>query len=400
MIGITESSIIALKSLRRNKIRSFLTMLGVIIGVTSVILLVAIGQGLQNYITEQFEEIGTNLLFIMPGKFQFRDSREGGPPGGGSEKLTIDDINYLADRTKRVESFLPIVSKTADTTYGRETYNTFIIGSTEDYERLRKSLVTDGRFFTRSQANAGRRVAVLGTTVVKEIFGTVNPIDKKIRVDGTTYTVIGVLEVKGAAAGNDQDDQIIIPIEAFDRQFNPGGISYAYAEVGETADISAAKEEMEEILGRIKNDDDFSVVDQRELLSTITSILGVLTLGLGGIAAISLLVGGIGIMNIMLVSVTERTREIGLRKAVGATPQVIRTQFLIEAIILSFGGGLIGIILGSLGTYGISQFFPAAVTWWSVLLAFGVSALVGIVFGIAPAIKASKLNPIDALRYE
>ncbi|MBI2029387.1 ABC transporter permease [Candidatus Gottesmanbacteria bacterium] len=395
-----ESLLIALKSLKRNKIRSFLTMLGVIIGVTSVILLVSIGQGLQNYIINQFEEMGTNLLFVMPGKFQFRDSREGGPPGGGSEKLTLDDINYLEARTRRVKSFLPIVSKTADVSYGRETYNTFVVGTTQDYEHLRKSPVTSGKFFNKSQVIGGRRVAVLGTTVVEEIFGTIEPIDKKIRVDGTTYTVVGVLSEKGAAAGSDQDDQIIIPIDAFDKQFEPGGISYAYAEVEDTSDITSAQEEMTEILGRIKNDDDFSVVDQRELLSTITSILGVLTLGLGGIAAISLLVGGIGIMNIMLVSVTERTREIGLRKAVGATPKVIRTQFLIEAVILSVGGGLIGVILGSLGTLGISQFFPASVTLWSILLAFGVSALVGVIFGIAPAIKASRLSPIEALRYE
>lgn len=397
---LTDSILIAFKSLRTNKIRSFLTMLGVIIGVTSVILLVSIGTGLQNYITKQFEEMGTNLLFIMPGKFQFRDSREGGPPGGGSEKLTLDDISYLERRSKRVKSFLPITSKTADVSYGKETYNTFIVGTTEDYERLRKSSTTRGRFFTKAQSKTGRRVAILGVTVIEKTFGKTDPLNKKIRVDGTTYTVVGILNEKGAAAGNDQDDQIIIPIEAFDRQFNPGGISYAYAEVNSVEDISLAKSEMEEILGRVKNDDDFSVVDQRELLSTITSILGVLTIGLGGIAAISLLVGGIGIMNIMLVSVSERTREVGLRKAVGATPKVIRIQFLIEAVILSFSGGIIGIILGELGSLAISRFFPAYVTMWSVVLAFGVSALVGIVFGLAPAYKASKLNPIEALRYE
>lgn len=397
---LTDSITIALRSLKTNKIRSFLTMLGVIIGVTSVILLVSIGTGLQNYITKQFEEIGTNLLFVMPGKFQFKDSREGGPPGGGSEKLTLEDILYLEARSRKVNSFLPVVSKTTDVSYGRETYNTFVVGTTEDYERLRKSPTTKGRFFTKAQSKAGRRVAILGVTVIKKIFGKTDPIDKKIRIDGTTYTVTGILSEKGAAAGNDQDDQIIIPIVAFNRQFNPGGISYAYAEVSSTADITAAKAEMEEILGRVKNDDDFSVVDQRELLSTITSILGVLTIALGGIAAISLLVGGIGIMNIMLVSVSERTREIGLRKAVGATPKVIRTQFLIEAIIISFSGGIIGIVLGELGSLGISRFFPAYVTLWSIILAFGVSALVGVVFGLAPAYKASKLNPIEALRYE
>lgn len=400
MTNFFELTAIAVKSLKSNKVRSLLTMLGVIIGVTSVILLVSIGSGLQGYITRQFEEIGSNLLFVMPGKFQFKDSREGGPPGGGSKKLTLDDMQYLESRSKKVKSFLPIISKTADVSYGRETYNTFVIGSTESYERIRKSPTQNGKFFTKAQSVAGRRVAVIGTTVVKEIFGTTDPLGKKIRVDNTAYTVIGVLTTKGASVGNDQDDQIIIPIEAFDRQFAPGGISYAYAEVSSTADITSAQEEIEEILGRIKNDDDFSVVDQRELLSTITSILGVLTVALGGIAAISLLVGGIGIMNIMLVSVTERTREIGLRKAVGATPNVILQQFLIESVILSFGGGLIGVALGVGLSMIMKNFFPAEVTLWSVLVAFGVSGLVGVVFGIAPAYKAARLSPIDALRYE
>lgn len=397
---LTESIIVAFRALRTNKLRSFLTMLGVIIGVTSVILLVSIGSGLQHYIEKQFEEIGTNLLFIMPGKFQFRDSREGGPPGIGTKKLTLSNMEYLQERSKYVSSFLPIITRTSDVTFGRETYNTFVVGTTSDYERIRKSPTEKGTFFTKSQSLSGRKVAVLGTTVVKEIFGKTDPINKKVRIGNTTYTVVGVLTSKGASVGNDQDDQVIIPLEAFDRQFNTGGVSYIYAEVTNKDNIDLAKTEIESILGRVKNKDDFSVVDQRQLLSTITSILGVLTVGLGGIAAISLIVGGIGIMNIMLVSVTERTREIGLRKAVGATPRVILTQFIIEAVILSFGGGLIGVILGEIGSFILSQFLPTIVTFWSIFLAFGVSAVVGIIFGITPAIKASRLNPIDALRYE
>lgn len=400
MREIIESITIAFRALNTNKVRSFLTMLGVIIGVFSVILLVSIGSGLQKFIEKQFEEIGSDLLFIMPGKFSFRDSREGGPPGGGTKKITIEDIKYLENRSKYVSSFLPIITKTADVQWGRQAYNTFIIGTTNDYTVIRRSPVETGKFFSKSQAQTGKKVAVIGTTVVEKLFNKTNPLNKKIRVSGVSYTIIGVLTSKGASVGNDQDDQIIIPFAAYQRQFNPGGVSYVYAKIANKDNLDLAKSEIESILGRIKDKDDFSVVDQRELLSTISSILGALTLGLGGIAAISLLVGGIGIMNIMLVSVTERTREIGLRKAVGATPKIILIQFLIEAVILSFGGGIIGVVLGMLASLLLAKFLPASVTLWSILLAFGVSGGVGLIFGVAPAYKAAKLNPIDALRHE
>ncbi len=400
MRPILESVTIALNALNISKVRSFLTMLGVIIGVFSVILLVSIGSGLQRFIEKQFEEIGSNLLFIMPGKFSFRDSREGGPPGGGSKKITFEDIKYLENRSKYVVNLLPIITKTADIQWGRQAYNTFVIGTTETYTTIRRSPVSSGKFFTKSHAQTGKKVAVIGTTVSEKLFKKTDPLNKKIRVSGVTYTVIGVLTTKGASVGSDQDDQIIIPFTAYQRQFNPGGVSYVYAEIAKNGDLGLAKAEIENILGRIKKRDDFSVVDQRELLSTISSILSVLTLGLGGIAAISLLVGGIGIMNIMLVSVTERTREIGLRKAVGATPKTILRQFLIEAVILSFGGGGIGVVLGMLVSLILSKFLPTSVTLWSILLAFGVSGCVGLIFGVAPAFKAAKLNPIDALRHE
>jgi putative ABC transport system permease protein len=397
-----EIAKVSLNALKANKIRSSLTMLGIIIGVASVILLVSIGSGLQNFITQQFEELGTNIIMVMPGKFQFQDEggREGGPPGIGSNQLTLDLVKRFEKRADFTEAILPIVTKSLVAKYQNETHNTAIVGTSEIYPEIRKSPVQQGQFFSKSDVSGARKVAVIGASIAEELYPHTDPIGKKIILSDKRYQIIGVLEEKGSIFGQDQDDLVVIPITSASRHFDLEKLNYFYLKSPSADQIDKTVEEAELLLAKELDEEDFSVLSPTELLSTVSTILGVLTAALGGIAAISLLVGGIGIMNIMLVSVTERTREIGLRKAIGATPKNILTQFLIEATVLSFVGGLIGILLGFLGALIMNRFLQTSVTLWSVLLASGVSAIVGIIFGVTPAYKASRLNPIDALRYE
>lgn len=391
---------ISVKALMINKTRSLLTTLGIIIGVMAVILLVSLGSGLERQITEQFENLGTNLLFVMPGKVQFRDSREGGPPGVATNKLTHDDARRVEKQAPSVVDTLPIVTTNATVSFRKKVASTFIVGSTEKYEEFRSSPVERGKWFGSGDVAASRRVAVAGQTVVENIFGNADPIGKKVDIAGRKYEVIGILTSKGGGFGNDQDDQFIVPITTLQKQFNIDKLSYFYAQVDDSQNLDKATTEIKRIMEKKLDKDEFSVVNSQEILSTFQNILNTITAALGGIAAISLLVGGIGIMNIMLVSVTERTREIGLRKAVGATPRAIMYQFLIEAVILSFMGGVIGTLLGvGIGAI-LNQFISVNTPIWAVVMAFGVSALVGIVFGVFPARKASKLSPIEALRYE
>ena len=399
-LNLRNVSRVAIRALVTNKTRSVLTTLGIIIGVMAVILLVSFGSGLEKMITQQFEDLGTNLLFVMPGKFQFRDSREGGPPGVASNKLTQKDAERVARKAPSVESTLPITTTSATVTYRREETSTFIVGSTQEYETFRKSPVESGSWFEKKDVDSGKRVAVAGSTVVENLFGSRDPIGEKVSISGKKYEIVGVLESKGATFGNDQDDQLIIPITSLKQHFNIDKLSYFYVQVHEGADLDKSTREIKEVLGTRLEEDEFSVLNSQELLSTFQSILGTITAALGGIAAISLLVGGIGIMNIMLVSVTERTREIGLRKAVGATPKTILFQFLIEAVILSLLGGIIGTLLGVLIGFVANNFLPVNTPLWAVLVAFGVSAAVGIIFGVYPARRAAKLSPIEALRYE
>lgn len=397
-----ETFKLALSAVKTNKVRTFLTMLGIIIGVTAVILLVSIGSGLQQFITDQFQELGSNLIMIMPGKFSFQDEgrREGGPPGISSNKLTLEVANRMERKGKYFKSVLPIVAKTAVAKYGNQSKSTGIVASTEKYSVIRKSPVASGRFFSKAEVEANKKVAVIGKTIKEEIFKELNPLGKKIMVADGRYVVIGVFEEKGSIMGQDLDDVIAIPITTASRQFNIELLNYIYLEAPDADTTVKTAAEAKRILLEEMDEEDFSVLDQKDLLSTFTSILSTLTLALSGIAAISLLVGGIGIMNIMLVSVTERTKEIGLRKAVGATSKDVLLQFLIEAVFLSLVGGGLGIGLGILGSAILGRFLKTAVTLWSIIIAFSVSAMVGIAFGVAPAAKAAKLDPIDALRYE
>lgn len=392
----------AIDAIRINKARSFLTMLGIIIGVGAVILLISIGSGLQSFITQQFEDLGSNLVMVMPGKVSFRDegAREGGPPGIAANKLTLALANRLEKKMNYAKAVLPIVAKTVVAKYGNNSHSTGLVASNEKYELVRNSPVSEGRSFTKADINSSKKVAIVGSSLKNEIFKDVNPVGKRMLVGDSRYTVIGVFEPKGAIMGQDMDDMVAIPITTANKQFNVELLNYIYIQSPDPDTTAKTVAEAKKILLKEMKEDDFSVLDSKDMLNSIQSILGVLTAALGGIAAISLLVGGIGIMNIMLVSVTERTREIGLRKAVGAKPRDILIQFLTEAIILSVIGGIIGILLGAGGALLLSRFLKTSVTLWSVLLAVGFSSLVGIIFGVAPAYKASKLDPINALRYE
>lgn len=393
---------IAISALITNKLRSFLTMLGVIIGVASVILLVSIGSGLESFVTEQFEELGTDLLTVFPGELKFGDAagREGGPPGSANNKLTRDLAELIERRSRTTEGVTPVATKFAETRYLGEERTTGILGTTPNYEIIRKSPTRKGRFFTEQEYSGALRVGVLGDTTAEELFGKRDPLGKELKISGKSFKIIGVFEEKGAAFGNDQDDLVAIPLTTFEREFDLDKVSYIYAKVSDVGQVQQAKRELENILETRLTEEDFSVIDPKEFLSTVTSILGVITAGLAGIAAISLVVGGIGIANIMLVSVTERIREIGLRKAVGATARDILLQFLVEAAVLSIAGGIIGITLGVGGSLLLDRFVNTSVPLWAVVVGFLVSGATGIISGVGPAIKAARMNPIEALRYE
>lgn len=388
-------------ALRANKIRSFLTMLGIIIGVMSVILLISLGNGLQNYITQQFEGLGTNVLYIMPGQvIQEGQSFSGGMPNFAGSKLTLKDTRDasrlgrpIIDASASIEQ--PIAIKYQDISkYIR------VHGVTENMISMISIKVILGREISKGDMDRSKKVVVLGYNLQEKFFGEQNPLGKMLLIGDFRFEVIGVTEKKGGGLGATFDDICFIPLTSAQRLFNQENVQAIEVEVDSKENISEAKKILEQHFLKKYKEDEFSVVDQASLISTINSIIGVLTAALGGIAAISLLVGGIGIMNIMLVSVTERTREIGLRKAVGAKSQDILWQFLIEAVNLCLAGGSVGVVLGVGGSLLAQKFIPASVPLWAVLLAFGFSAAVGIIFGVAPAAKAAKLDPIDALRYE
>jgi putative ABC transport system permease protein len=398
---------IAIKAILTNKVRSFLTMLGVIIGVASVVLLTSIGTGLQAFVSDQFAALGSNTLFVVPGN-PFGES--GGLADGeqafiASTKPTLreEDLRkVLRDDREFISDGLVTGFGVAEAKYSNTSKKVTLYGVTANYGDVQNTKAVEGQWFTDTDNDRAKRVAVLGPEIAKQLFGEVDPINKSIRLEGQSYQILGVLEKKGGGFGGPSfDNYVYIPWRTLQDQFNIQLVDSFVLEVQEGIPIDVAKERVKQTISkRLKEKDSFTVFDQTQLLSTITSIIGVLNAGLGGIAAISLVVGGIGIMNIMLVSVTERTREIGLRKALGATPNLILVQFLIEAALLSGIGGLIGVGLAFLGTIPIQAFFPAKILPSSIAVAFGVSTAVGLIFGAAPARAASKLSPIEALRSE
>jgi putative ABC transport system permease protein len=397
---------IALKALWINKVRSFLTMLGVIIGVGSVVLLTSIGTGLQSFVSEQFDALGSNIIFVVPGN-PFGD---GGGFGNQQQAILerfrptlkraqLDKI--IRDNRDIILDGTATAAGVAQMRYRDVSSNITLYGITASYEQVQNHSAKIGEWFTDADEARGRRVVLLGSKVAEEFFGAEDPIGREIRLDAQRYTVVGVLESKGGGFGGPNfDSYVYLPLKTLQNNFNVEVIANLIFVAREPELIPEAIERIESYLLTELEEDKFSVYDQSELLATINQVLGALTVGLGSIAAISLVVGGIGIMNIMLVSVTERTREIGLRKALGATPNIILMQFLIEAALLSVIGGSIGLIIAYLGSLAMQAFFPARVTMDVVILAFGVSTAVGLVFGAAPARRAAKLSPIEALRYE
>jgi putative ABC transport system permease protein len=396
---------IALKAIWINKSRSFLTMLGVIIGVGSVVMLTSIGTGLQSYIKDQFDELGANTILVYPGD-PFGEgggfNRENQLNALANSKLEMKDVSDIKKIREFVDTAIPFITNSEQIAYRGEEITVTIVGSTEEYPDAQGNTSAEkGRFFNKLENDSKEKVIVIGYDVAEEIFGKIDPIGKRVKLGNQSYKVIGVQEKSGSGFGGPSlDTYVFIPIETYFKQFDSKKIVEIIVKTKSADNIPEAIAAIEKQMLKKYDSDEFSVFDQSEILETINEILGVLTIALGGIASISLVVGGIGIMNIMLVSVTERTREIGLRKALGATPKLILWQFLIEAAILSILGGLIGLLIAFLGTLAIQAYFPAKVTLNAVLLAFGVSTAVGLVFGAAPAKRASELSPIEALRYE
>ncbi len=389
---------LALMALITNKLRAILTMLGIIIGVASVILLVSIGTGLQKLVTQQFASLGSNMVYVMPGKVDLKT----GPPGMNISRLDISDIDDLLRGSTFVSRVAPAVAQTSIITYKGKTVSSEIIGTWENYMEMQNFSAEKGDIIRQTDVERSRKTIVLGSKPAQDLFGDTDPVGSWVTLSDVRYQVKGVLKSKGSggALGGDMDNHGFIPYTSALRQFNITHPMMFVIEATSQDTVDEAGSDAKRILLKRLKEDDFTVMEQKELLNTINQFLGAITVALGGIAAISLLVGGIGIMNIMLVSVTERTREIGLRKAVGAKPQDILLQFLIEAVILSLLGGVIGITFGILGSLAINQFIQTYVTTWSMLLASGFSAVIGIVFGVAPAFRASRLDPIEALRYE
>ncbi len=375
--------------------RTFLTTLGVIIGVAAVIALVSIGEGAKASITSQITSMGSNMITLTGGR-------------GRAVRLSLDVAEFIAERTPSVANTVPTYSIMGATVkVGNQSETVPVDGAGESFQSVRNWQVAWGSFFDASHVNSSRRVAVVGQWVVDQMFDGQNPVGQSIRINGTTFTVIGVMEAKGTVMGQDADKRIIVPVTAAQRLAGQTTVGAIYFEAA-SADLSSqAIEEIKQALrdrfgSTADQNNVFRISSMDDLLTTVNTATATLTLMLAGIASISLLVGGIGIMNIMLVSVTERTREIGVRKALGAKRRDILTQFLVEAVILSVSGGAIGIGLGVFGAQQVSRLagWPPTVSASSIVLAFFFSAAVGVFFGIYPANKASKLDPIIALRFE
>lgn len=402
-----ESMQIALEGLKANKLRSLLTMLGIIIGVGAVIALVSIGLGVQQKVQSSIASLGSNLLIVMPGAASAPGTVRSA--AGSNITLTTQDAKAIFREIPNIRVVVPSVYSSYQLIYANQNWNSRIEGTTSDVLTLRDYNLAEGSFFTSRDEETRSRVAVLGKTVATNLFGNISPVGKMIRIGKAPFKVVGILEEKGQSSmGQDQDDMVLIPLTTAQERLV--GITYL-----NSISIQA---ENEQVIDKVQNDvssllrkrhhltanaeDDFSVRNLSSLMATMKETTGTLTVFLGSVAAISLLVGGIGIMNIMLVSVTERTREIGIRKALGATFKDIMLQFLIEAIVISVAGGLIGILAGTASAYVVAHFtgWNTVISSMAIVAAFGVSVMIGLFFGIYPARKAALLDPIEALRYE
>ena len=401
-----QTLFIALRALRRNKLRSGLTALGIIIGVAAVVAMVAVGNGAQASITKQVAALGENLLTVFAGS-----KRSGGVSSGlgSASTITLADVEAILREVPDVIAVSPEISSSAQAIANGRNWSTSIVGESPEYLRIRDWKLAAGSMFTERDVRSAAKVAVIGSKTALELFGPLNPVGQSVRVKNIPFVITGLLETKGAGmAGQNQDDRLIIPYTTAmkritgDRYLRSVNLQIRQAdrmEIAQAQVTSLLRQRHRLVAGQ---SDDFNIFNQKDIADTVSAVTGTVKLLLGAISSLSLVVGGIGIMNIMLVSVTERTREIGIRMAVGAQPSAIQLQFLIEAVTLSLLGGLIGVALG----VGISVFvgkagtFQPVVSAESILLAFGVSFVIGVFFGFYPARKAAALDPIDALRYE
>lgn len=407
VLNLLELIRISISALKANKLRSMLTMLGIIIGVAAVIAMVGIGNGATANITSQIKGLGSNLLIVSPGQ-----TNSGGVRGasGSSNTLQMKDLSKIQANSPDVKELAPYVSTNAQLVYGSGNASTSVGGTTAAYAQVRNLTLARGRFLTQEDVDTFTRVAVVGPTVVKDLMGdeNANIIGKTIKLKNIPFLVVGVTASQGSSGMTNNDDIVYIPITtAQDRLIGNKYVRQIFIEATSAEMMTPAQDQVANALRSAHNlqtgkADDFTITNQADVLATMENVTKTLTMLLGGIAAISLLVGGIGIMNIMLVSVTERTREIGIRKAIGAKGKDILIQFLIEAVVLCILGGGVGILIGWGGSILVGKVMnmPTSVSMTSVILAFGFSAGIGIVFGVFPAKKAASMDPIDALRYE
>ncbi|MCK9454998.1 MAG: ABC transporter permease [Sulfurimonas sp.] len=402
---IWNAFLLALREIRRSAMRSALTVLGIVIGIASVIAMIMLGDSTTAYVTQSISKLGTNMLIVIPGQ------QKQGPPSTDSaaRRFVQGDIDALKEGAINIRGVAPISSSQMQAVYANKNYSTTVEGSDNDYFVVKDWVFASGRNFLPSELKSGKTVCIIGETVRKELFGALNPVGELIRLENFSCEIIGLLESKGAAMfGMDQDAIIVTPIRMFQRRISGNQeIGRIVISANNSSSIESVKASVISILQErrkigLGEEDDFNVHDMREMVQTLSSTTQILTILLGAVAAISLLVGGIGIMNIMLVSVTERTREIGIRLAIGALEREVLLQFLVESIVLASIGGVLGIIVGVSAGVGIALYFdlPLIFNTPIVLVAFFFSTVVGVVFGYFPARKAARLNPIDALRHE
>jgi putative ABC transport system permease protein len=406
LIQSWQTLFIALRALRRNKLRSSLTALGIIIGVAAVVAMVAVGNGAQASITKQVAALGENLLTVFAGS----KSSGGVNSGlGSASTITLADTEAIAREIADVVAVSPEDSTTAQAIANGRNWSTTVVGESPQYLQIRDWKLTAGSMFTDREVRSAAKVAVIGSKTALELFGPINPVGQSVRVKNIPFVIIGLLESKGAGmGGQNQDDRIIIPYTtAMKRVTGDRYLRSVNLQIRSSERMEIAQAQITSLLRQrhrltAGQDDDFNIFNQKDIADTVSSVTEIVKLLLGAISSLSLVVGGIGIMNIMLVSVTERTREIGIRIAVGAQPSAIQLQFLIEAVTLSLLGGFVGVVLGIVGAQlvGIVSTFQPIVTAESIVLAFGVSFAIGVFFGFYPARKASALDPIEALRYE
>ena len=400
-MNLAESFRIALRALTANKVRSALTMLGVIIGVSAVILLVAIGTGVQGEVTNTIQGLGSNLLFVFPGQINTGGGGFGGGGGGsaGAKPFSIADADLLQARLVGVDAVVPVQQGAGTVKRGNKSTRSTLAGSTEKGPLVNSTVLGGGRHFNKSEVDASARVCTIGFTIKDQLFGVGDPTGQAITINGQHFLVIGWFAKQGGSLSGDQDNQLSMPITTLQNLTGVSRVPIILIKVTDVTQIDATRAQIKRVM-RPKFGAEITVFSQDQTLGIFNNILGILTYMLAGIAGISLLVGGIGIMNIMLVSVSERTREIGIRKAVGARTYDILSQFVLEAMMLSILGGIVGILVGAGGAAVLKPVVPTQLTGWAVAIAFFFSAGVGVFFGVYPAWKASQLDPIVALRYE